>query len=115
MMLAEWNSDVLCLCETWLSDKKIPNNALHIPNYTHFRRERTDITKGGLLIFVANHFTCLRRFDLEDDDIECIFLELTVPNVNIYFFSVTVRLDSPQISSSMLCLVGSRQRMLSLL
>ena len=75
MMLAEWNSDVLCLCETWFSDKTISNNALHIPNHTRYRRDRTDNTKGGgLLIYVANHFTCLRRFDLEDDEIECFSL-----------------------------------------
>ena len=77
MIVAEWMCDIVCLCETWLSPE-LPNSLFSISGFSLFRRDRFHDKHGGLLIFVSTHLSPTRRIDLEDIDIECIVLELTL-------------------------------------
>ena len=77
MIVAEWMCDIVCLWETWLSPE-LPNSLFSISGFSLFRRDRFHDKHGGLLIFVSTHLSPIRRIDLEDIDIECIVLELTL-------------------------------------
>ena len=56
-----------------------------IDNYTMFHKDRVQNERrveagGGLIVYVKNTVRCVRRNDLEQDDIECMFIEIFPPN-----------------------------------
>ena len=77
MILTEWKCEIVCLSETWLSSA-IPNSFLFIPSFSLFRHDRPQGKHGGLLVYASSHLGLQRRADLEDPDIECIVLELSL-------------------------------------
>ena len=75
---------VLGLSETKLKDFH-SDQLFMIDNYTMFRKNRVQNERrmeagGGLIIYVKNTVRCVRRNDLEQDDIECMFIEIFPPN-----------------------------------
>ena len=75
---------VLGLRETKLKDFH-SDNVIMIDNYTMFRKDRIQNERrmeagDGLIADVKNTVRCVRRNDLEQDDIECMFLEIFPPN-----------------------------------
>ena len=50
LILNEWQSQVVCLCETWLHSCSTTDSFLSIDGYTLFRRDRPHNHRGGLLV-----------------------------------------------------------------
>ena len=72
--------DVMCLSETWLNSTW-SDTELHIDGYNIIRRDRDDSQRGGgTAINYSTKFTARQRSDLFIQDIETVWLELTLPN-----------------------------------
>ena len=64
-----------CL-STWLSNN-VSTDEILFPNYQRpFRKDRTNNSYGGVIIYVKETIPCKRRSDLEIDGVECIWLEI---------------------------------------
>ena len=66
---------ILGLCETFLNENTT-NTDLSIPNYNFERRDRSNKSGGGILIYVLDSLPYKRRRDLESDSVEVIWLEI---------------------------------------
>ena len=72
--------DVMCLSETWLNSTW-SDTELHIDGYNIIRRDRDDSQRrGGTAKYYSTKFTARQRPDLFIQDIETVWLELTLPN-----------------------------------
>ena len=72
--------DVTCLSETWLNSTW-SDTELHIDGYNIIRRDRDDSQRrGGTAIYYSTKCTARQRSDLFIQDIETVWLELTLPN-----------------------------------
>ena len=69
------NPCILGLSETFLNDN-IDDNLLHVANYSLERRDRRGQEGGGVLCFIKNSISYVRRTDLEPDDMEIIWIEI---------------------------------------
>ena len=69
--------DVISLSETWLTDIH-SNEDIAIENYITFRKDRSSGRGGGLVVYVLNDISSIRRHDLEQYVTACeiIWLEL---------------------------------------
>ena len=67
--------DVLWLNETFLKPD-IPDSFYSIPGFTIFRRDRQTKNGGGILAFVSDELSVTRRDDLEDSNLEILWLEV---------------------------------------
>ena len=74
--------DIICLVETWL-DSAIDDGNLRIPGYQEIiRKDRYPadlgtINHGGVAIYVRNEIVCRRLYELEDEKLESIWLEIS--------------------------------------
>ncbi len=84
------NTDVLCLTETFLSSS-INDKELNINGYNLNWKDRHGKNGGGLLIYTSKLLTCLRRDDLEIEDVESIWLELVYSNQKPILISCVYR------------------------
>ena len=78
-------ADILCVSETWL-DQSISDLDIEIVNYaihTHDRNRHG----GGVAIYVSDSLAVSRRPDLEYDDIESVWLEITTDKKKILLAS----------------------------
>ena len=67
--------DVVCLCETWLHDG-ISNTDIELHGFQPpFRNDRGD-GYGGVAIYVRNNFIAKRHRELEDENLEAIWVEI---------------------------------------
>ena len=85
---------VFGLNETRLKDHH-DDNILHISNYTIHRRDKNPSNKlhTGIAAYVHNsiqHLVC-RRKDLEDDSIECLWLEIKEKNCRSHLIGILYR------------------------
>ena len=79
-ILNEANSlDIFGLAETFLTEK-VENINLNIDGFVFERRDRVGKLGGGLLIYIANHIIYKRRNDLEQSDVENIWIEIKFPH-----------------------------------
>ncbi|MCG8076808.1 MAG: endonuclease/exonuclease/phosphatase family protein, partial [Candidatus Thiodiazotropha taylori] len=70
--------DILIFTESWLKPD-IPDTTVYIENFSEpFRNDRRDRLGGGVLAYVRETITCKRRYDLEINGLEAIWLELLV-------------------------------------
>ena len=61
-----------------------PNENLYIENVQPpFRKDRRDRLGGGVIIYVRDTFSCKRRGDLELDNLEAVWIELSVKSKKI--------------------------------
>lgn len=67
--------DVLFLNETFLKND-IPDSLYAVPGFTIYRRDRLSKCGGGVLAFVNEELSVKRRTDLENCDLEIIWLEV---------------------------------------
>ena len=67
--------DVLLLNETFLKPD-ILDSFYSIPGFTIFRRDRQTKNGGGVLAFVTDELSVSRRKDLEDLNLEILWLEV---------------------------------------
>ena len=86
LMLNSENNDihVLGLSETKLKDFH-KDNTFTINNYQLFRKDRVVIHEckgdgGGINVYVKEGIKCVRRGDLETNEVECLFLEIYPKN-----------------------------------
>ncbi len=79
-MLADWKCDIACYSETWLQPNSTTDSILQIRGFSLFRQDRVHRTHGGLMVYVDSRIRTHRRSDLEVRDIECIALELSLPD-----------------------------------
>ena len=68
---------IIAITETWL-DKKIEDAEVDIPGYKIYRKDR-DADGGGVAVYVRNDLSVIRREDLEDPNLEGLWLEITLP------------------------------------
>ena len=69
------SSDIACVTETWLRDH-IHDNVVCIPGYNLVRRDRIDVTRGGVCTYIKKGLKYTVLEDLHDDKIEAIWLQL---------------------------------------
>ena len=57
----------------------------HIDGYQPpFRKDRLEKRGGGILCFVKNDVNCIRRIDIEDNNIECVWVEIKPKNAKSF-------------------------------
>ena len=69
------------ISETWL-ESDVPDGEVAIPSYKLFRRDRKS-RGGGVLVYVPERCKSKRRLDLEDDEIECVWVEVRLNKMTI--------------------------------
>lgn len=69
------NVDIACITETWLK-ATIPNSAIHIDGYSVIRRDRTDITGGGVCIYIRQSISHRQWNHLDEEGIESLWLTI---------------------------------------
>ena len=78
------NFDIIALTETFLSDD-ISDESLQLNDYySPFRRDRNR-HGGGICVYVKNSIYAVRCSELENDNIECIWLKIIMNNKRFYF------------------------------
>ena len=73
-MISQQNIDILCLCETFLTNE-FSDSELNIPDYNFVRRDR-QTHGGGLIIYTRSNLACIHRDGLEIRDTEILWLEV---------------------------------------
>ena len=79
LSLEEQKPDIFGLCETFLNDK-VDDRLLQYTGYITQRRDRVDKAGGGLFFYIRDDLAYKRRTDLEDQNIEIIWLEILYPS-----------------------------------
>ena len=78
MLTQQQSIHIICLCETFLNDT-FCDQEIHINDYTLFRKDRSS-HGGGIVVYVKDNISCIRRQDLECDSLESIWLECQQSN-----------------------------------
>ena len=82
---------ILGLCETFLTES-VNENTLHIENFITERRDRKLNKKGGgLLVYISKTIAFIRRHDLEDNNIESMWLQISLPNNKPFLLNYVYR------------------------
>ena len=87
--LKESPYDILSLSETWL-DENTPTAACSIDHYAFERKDRKS-HGGGVGCYLKEDIKYTRRYDLESDSLECMWLELKQRGRSAYFLGVFYR------------------------
>ena len=66
--------DIIAITESWLH--KHIDSLLSINGYNLFRKDRASGRGGGVCVFIKNDIPCIRRVDLESENLECLWLIL---------------------------------------
>ena len=69
--------DVICITESWLHNA-ISDDEIKMEEYTVFRRDR-----GGVCVYVKNNLHVRRRNDIEIQNLECVWIEITTHNKKV--------------------------------
>lgn len=80
------NFDVIAITETHLNENS-PSNALHVPGYNFYRKDRPERGGGGIGVYV-NNLLCpnIVSFDLDEyTDVEYMFFKLKTGNIKLFF------------------------------
>ena len=99
------NYDIVSVCATWLNDSVLDSELLK--GYSIFRKDRVERNGGGVLVAVKDTISVKRRFDLEDNSIELVVVELSqINNQSIILYTYYRPPGSPlddiqQLSSSL--------------
>lgn len=76
LLLSQNQIQILCLSETKLKDVH-PDPFFEINGYQKpFCKDRKHNAGGGILVYVKNEVSCKRRPDLENEQLECIWIEI---------------------------------------
>jgi exonuclease III len=70
--------DVICVNET-NCDTSVFDSELFLPDFNILRRDRNR-NGGGVALYIRDVFNFKRRDDLCDDNVECIWAEITPPH-----------------------------------
>ena len=83
--------NILCFTETWL-DGRTSDQEIEINGFNLFRRDRHGDNHRGVCVYADKNFYVKRRNDLEIQNVESIWLEVTVQhtlNSCWYFLQAT--------------------------
>ena len=70
---------VLAISESWLGPS-IPDSQIERPGFqTPFRRDRNE-NGGGVCLYISDQLSGKRRSDLEDPDVELLWVEIDIPS-----------------------------------
>ena len=75
----ENSPDIVGISETFLREN-IQNSNLNINGFVFERKDRPHKLDGGLLVYIADHIDFKQRHDIEIEDLESIWLQITFPN-----------------------------------
>ena len=81
---------ILGLCETFLHDN-IKNNELQIKNYKFERKDRKVKKGGGIITYINEAIVYKRRYDLEINDIESIWIQIFCKNRKSFLINFVYR------------------------
>ena len=70
---------IFSITETHINDT-VKNSDLNIPGYTIERRDRENGPHGGVVLYIRDDLTYQRRTELEVAGLECIWIEILIPN-----------------------------------
>jgi len=88
--------DIVGFCETFLNDKT-EINTISISGYSIVRRDRAISAGGGIIVYIKDSISFVRRHDLESDDIESIWLQINIVKYKPYLINFVYRPpNSPQ-------------------
>ena len=62
-----------------------------IPGYSFVNKPRKSGKGGGVAVYISDRLTFNRRFDLKNDEIECIWLEMKPRKSSSYLIGVIYR------------------------
>ena len=85
--------EIICVTETWLNSAVHDGEILDNIKHTIHRKDRDlERTKkkdgGGTLCAVSNNLRSSRRYDFENDDLEMLWVEISMPNKGIFVGTV---------------------------
>ena len=69
--------DVVCLSETWLDHRTTESDIKMHGFKMPYRRDRQGDNHGGICVYVKENVYAKRRIDLELQDIECLWIEVS--------------------------------------
>ena len=85
---------LILFTETWLNSSVL-DEEVSIPGYTIFRKDRGS-KGGGVIVYVRDNLSVIRRSDLERPDVEGLWLEITLPKSRSFLFGTFIGLWAHQ-------------------
>ena len=67
--------DIIAITESWLHEL-IDSSLLSINDYNLFRKDRATGRGGGVCAYIKKDIPCIRRVDLESENLECLWLSI---------------------------------------
>ena len=77
ILCAQYAFDIITISETWLTNN-VSDDDINLDGYTLHRRDR-ETRGGGVRAYVHCSLPCKRRSDLENRDMEIMWLEIRCP------------------------------------
>ena len=91
-LIAEFSFfDILSFSETWLHDEFSSNELIFPSFHPPERKDRNDDRYGGVILYVKNTLSYIRRHDLEPNRLECIWIQITSSNKRNILYDVFYR------------------------
>lgn len=85
------NFDILAFSETWLNQSCQTEDILLHSFHNPERKDRFDDSHGGVIVYVKENIHFVRRYDLEINRLECIWIELVLHKNKHILFGVFYR------------------------
>ena len=95
-LLSHSNIDILGLCETFLTNHH-DTFEIEIRDYNCVRRDRITGKKGGIVVYVKNGINYIHCKEIEDDNIESIWIEVCFKNQKRILFGFIYRPPSENV------------------
>ena len=96
ILLKDYPYELISLTETWL-DEFICNNMITVNGYNLERKDRAE-HGGGVCCYIRSNIPYIRRYDLEDDELELLWIEIKPRNETSFFVGTVYRQPSGSIS-----------------
>ena len=84
------SSNIFGLCETFLTSN-VHDSCLHINSFSFERKDRNLKKGGGILVYISDAVPYIRRLDLENDSVECIWIQICFPNCKPFLIGFIYR------------------------
>ena len=82
VMVVQQNLDIICVTKSWL-ENSISDGMVQLDGYLPpFRKDR-DVRYGGVAVYVSNNISVSKVPELEQHDIECIWLLITLKGTKL--------------------------------
>ena len=88
-VIQDRKADIIIITETWLNDT-IPDSAINIDGYNAERNDRIGKQGGGVCAYIKQSIQYTRWKNLEDADIESIWITLKLKSLPREVSNVTI-------------------------